>query len=75
MIAVLFEAEPHPGRNDAYLEAAERLRPLLARIDGFISIERFESLARPGKTERGARFDLRRLSVASRRSDSRLRDE
>jgi heme-degrading monooxygenase HmoA len=49
MIAVLFEAEPHPGRNDAYLEAAERLRPLLARIDGFISIERFESLARPGK--------------------------
>jgi heme-degrading monooxygenase HmoA len=49
MIAVLFEAEPHPGRRNAYLEAAERLRPLLAEIDGFISIERFESLAQPGK--------------------------
>ena len=49
MIAVIFEAEPHPGQRQAYLDAAETLRPLLARIDGFISIERFESLTNPGK--------------------------
>jgi heme-degrading monooxygenase HmoA len=49
MIAVIFEAAPHPGQKEAYLDAAEVLRPLLADIDGFISIERFESLTNPGK--------------------------
>ena len=49
MIAVIFEVQPRPGRKEAYLEAAEHLRPLLAKIDGFISIERFESLTQPGK--------------------------
>lgn len=49
MIAVIFEAQPLPGRKDAYLEAAARLRPLLEKMDGFISIERFESLTQPGK--------------------------
>lgn len=49
MIAVIFEARPHPDRKSAYLEAAERLRPLLAKMDGFISIERYESLKEPGK--------------------------
>jgi heme-degrading monooxygenase HmoA len=49
MIAVIFEAEASPDRRDAYLDAAARLRPLLAQVDGFISIERFESLTQPGK--------------------------
>jgi heme-degrading monooxygenase HmoA len=49
MIAVIFEVEPNAGRRDAYLDTAARLRPLLAQIDGFISIERFESLTQPGK--------------------------
>ena len=49
MIAVIFEVEPNPGRKDAYLDAAARLRPLLDDIDGFVSIERFESLTQPGK--------------------------
>jgi heme-degrading monooxygenase HmoA len=49
MIAVIFEAQPHPDRKSAYLDAAERLRPLLAQIDGFLSIERFESLTESGK--------------------------
>ncbi len=49
MIAVIFEAQPRPGQTDAYLNAAAHLRPLLAEIDGFISIERFESLTQPGK--------------------------
>ena len=49
MIAVIFEARPHADRAQAYFDAAERLRPLLADIDGFVSIERFESLTEPGK--------------------------
>ena len=49
MIAVIFEAQPHPGRKEAYLDAAARLRPLLEKMDGFVSIERFESLTHPGK--------------------------
>ena len=49
MIAVIFEVRPKPGRRDAYLDIAADLRPLLAEIDGFISIERFQSLADPEK--------------------------
>lgn len=49
MIAVIFEAQPNPDRKNAYLDAAQQLRPLLSQIDGFISIERFESLTQPGK--------------------------
>ena len=49
MIAVIFEFEPSAGRRDDYLELASALRPELESIDGFVSIERFESLANPGK--------------------------
>lgn len=49
MIAVIFEVEPASGRRDAYLDLAAGLRPRLEAIDGFISIERFESLSTPGK--------------------------
>lgn len=49
MIAVIFEVQPKPGRRDAYLDAAARLRPLLEKIEGFVSIERFESLTTPGR--------------------------
>ena len=49
MMAVIFEVQPAPGQQDAYLGAAAALRPLLEQIDGFISIERFESLSEPGK--------------------------
>jgi len=49
MIAVLFEAETHADTRQDYLDAAAQLRPLLEDIDGFVSIERFESLSRPGK--------------------------
>jgi heme-degrading monooxygenase HmoA len=49
MIAVLFEAQPHEGQRDAYLSIAAALRPELEKIDGFISIERFQSLTDPGK--------------------------
>lgn len=49
MIAVIFEVQPHPDLRQAYLGAAGQLRPHLARVDGFLSIERFESLAHPGE--------------------------
>jgi heme-degrading monooxygenase HmoA len=49
VIAVIFEAEPRIGKNDTYFDLAASLRPELERIDGFISIERFESVAQPGK--------------------------
>jgi heme-degrading monooxygenase HmoA len=45
MIAVIFEVEPADSRREAYLDIAARLRPLLEGIDGFISIERFQSLS------------------------------
>jgi heme-degrading monooxygenase HmoA len=49
MIAVIFEVWPASGRADDYLSTAAELRPLLEAIDGFVSVERFESLAEPGK--------------------------
>jgi heme-degrading monooxygenase HmoA len=49
MIAVIFEVWPHDGRKQEYLDIAASLRPLLDGIDGFISIERFQSLYEPGK--------------------------
>jgi heme-degrading monooxygenase HmoA len=49
VIAVIFEVEPAEGKRDAYLGIATKLRPLLDGIDGFISIERFQSLADPDR--------------------------
>ncbi|MBZ9996404.1 antibiotic biosynthesis monooxygenase family protein [Mesorhizobium sp. BH1-1-4] len=49
MIAVIFEVQPAEGKRDAYLGIAASLRPLLDGIDGFISIERFQSLADPNR--------------------------
>lgn len=49
MIAVIFEVWPAEGKVDEYLEVAHELRAELDRIDGFISIERFESIYEPGK--------------------------
>lgn len=45
MIAVIFEAEP--ADREAYFQIAGELRPLLDEIDGFISIERFQSVSDP----------------------------
>lgn len=49
MHAVIFEVEPDPARRQDYLDFAARLRPELEKIDGFVSVERFESLTQPGK--------------------------
>lgn len=49
MIAVIFELWPGEGQQSSYFDLAAQLRPQLDAIDGFVSIERFESLALPGK--------------------------
>lgn len=49
MIAVIFEVVPAPGRKDAYLAMAASLRSHLEQMDGFVSVERFQSLTDPGK--------------------------
>ena len=49
MIAVLFEAKAAPAHQARYLQLAAELKPLLADIDGFIDIERFQSLTTDGK--------------------------
>lgn len=49
MIAVIFEVTPAVGRKAQYLDLAAALLPELKSIDGFISVERFQSLASPDR--------------------------
>jgi heme-degrading monooxygenase HmoA len=49
MIAVIFEVVPYMGERHRYLDLAGDLRAELDQMDGFISIERFESLTMRGK--------------------------
>ncbi|PWC43153.1 antibiotic biosynthesis monooxygenase [Azospirillum sp. TSO22-1] len=49
MIAVIFEVWPAEDGRAEYLDIAARLRPELERIDGFVSVERFQSLTDPAK--------------------------
>src|SRR5262249_22944608 len=49
MFAVIFEVEPKPERREDYLALAQRLRPALEAIDGFVSVERFASRRHEGR--------------------------
>ncbi len=49
MVVVIFEVWPAPGRKPEYLDLAARLKPELEKVDGFISVERFQSLTDEGK--------------------------
>ena len=49
MVAVIFEAFPVEGKWNEYLDIAAELRPELSKIDGFISVERFQSMTNSGK--------------------------
>ena len=49
MIAVIFELQAHPEQKQGYLDTAASLRALLDGMDGFISIERFQSMSDPEK--------------------------
>lgn len=81
MIAIIFEVLPHPEKKQTYLDIAAALRPQLEKIDGFISIERFESLSTPGKLlslsffrDEAAVMAWRRLE-AHRKAQSRGRED
>lgn len=49
MIAVIFEVMPHPDRKAEYLDIAAAMRPMVDEVEGFISVERFQSLTNPDK--------------------------
>ncbi|GAA0773021.1 antibiotic biosynthesis monooxygenase [Roseibium denhamense] len=49
MIAVIFEVIPHGDKKQDYLDMAAEMRPLVEEIDGFLSVERFQSLTNPEK--------------------------
>jgi len=49
MIAVIFEVRPAEGKKEHYLDIAAEMRPLVQEVDGFISVERFQSLTDPSK--------------------------
>ncbi len=49
MIAIIFEVEPANGKQEEYLKIAANLRDHLEKIDGFISVERFQSITNPEK--------------------------
>jgi len=64
MVVVIFEVWPaDEGRRTEYLDLAAELRPRLEKIDGFICVERFESLTEPGKL----------LSLSTWRDDAAVR--
>ncbi len=46
---VIFEVEPQNNKKATYLNIAQQLLVDLEKIEGFISVERFESLTNPGK--------------------------
>lgn len=79
MIAVIFEVEPAEGRAPEYLDTAAEMRPLAEQVEGFISVERFESLAQPGKLlslsfwKDEAAVERWRRVVAHRRAQARGR--
>jgi len=49
MIAVIFEVQVAKGKTSEYLDIANEIRPFLSEVEGFISIERFQSLTNEGK--------------------------
>ncbi|SDY18748.1 antibiotic biosynthesis monooxygenase family protein [Citreimonas salinaria] len=49
MIAIIFELVPKEGRKQEYLDIAAEMRPMVHEVEGFISVERFQSLTNPEK--------------------------
>lgn len=49
MIAVIFEFTPAPGKTSEYFDLGAKLKAEVEKFDGFVSIERFESVTQPGK--------------------------
>lgn len=49
MIVVLFELQAMPGQNQIYVDLVSKLTPMLEPMDGFISVECFQSTLNPEK--------------------------
>jgi heme-degrading monooxygenase HmoA len=49
MIAIIFEVTPAEGQKDAYLDIAADMRPMVEQVEGFLGVERFQSLTNPDK--------------------------
>lgn len=49
MIVVMFESRPAPGKAQKYLDMGAALGPQIESFDGFLGIERFQSVTDPGK--------------------------
>ncbi len=49
MIAIIFEVIPAEGRKAEYLDIAATMRPMVEEVEGFLSVERFQSLTNPDK--------------------------
>ena len=49
MFVTIFEVWPKEGHQDDYFDLAASLKSDLEKIDGFISVERFESVTEPRK--------------------------
>jgi heme-degrading monooxygenase HmoA len=49
MIAIIFEVIPAEGRKADYLDIAAEMRPMVHEVEGFLSVERFQSLTNPDK--------------------------
>lgn len=79
MIGVIFEVQPAEGQKDTYLDMAGEMRPLVEQMDGFISVERFQSLTNPEKLlsisffKDEAALDEWRQLAAHRRAQSKGR--
>jgi heme-degrading monooxygenase HmoA len=68
MMAVIFEVWPAEGRREDYLRLAAELKAHLVTFDGFISVERFESLYEEGKLL-SLQFWRDEASIAAWRTD------
>ncbi len=81
MIAIIFEVFPKSSKKDEYLSLAAEMRSLVDQIEGFISVERFQSITNPNKLlsisffENEAAVDEWRNLSAHRKMQSKGRKE
>ena len=81
MIAIIFEVFPKSSKKDEYLRLAAEMRTLVDQIEGFINVERFQSITNPNKLlsislfENEAAVDEWRNLSAHRKMQSKGRKE
>ena len=81
MIAIIFEVFPKSSKKDQYLRLAAEMRSLVDQIEGFISVERFQSMTNPNKlpsislSENEAAVDEWRNLSTHRKMQSKVRKE